>query len=214
MRPIRSGCSSTIRPASGSRRISGMWGLHRTAAYILGVSPEEEPPRLGGIDSTPPIDGPYACIAVAKQQRLQILEQPAWLAGGRGLPEGAWLSRVCIDQKPVHGHGLMWTHIPHGAERPDGRPAAGRAGEVAAARLAVRRAVERPVLARLGGRLPGGADQRLHPSDQRVLHAVPGDQLARMQFLLERPGGAVSTIRISCGARGTPGRAGNSNARG
>ena len=23
---------------------------------------------------------------------------------------------VCIDQKPVHGHGLVWNHIPHGAE--------------------------------------------------------------------------------------------------
>ena len=22
----------------------------------------------------------------------------------------------CIDQKPVHGAGLVWTHIPHGAE--------------------------------------------------------------------------------------------------
>ena len=23
---------------------------------------------------------------------------------------------VCIDQKPVHGHDLIWNHIPHGAE--------------------------------------------------------------------------------------------------
>jgi autotransporter strand-loop-strand O-heptosyltransferase len=23
---------------------------------------------------------------------------------------------ICIDQKPVHGHGLVWNHIPHGAE--------------------------------------------------------------------------------------------------
>jgi autotransporter strand-loop-strand O-heptosyltransferase len=23
---------------------------------------------------------------------------------------------ICVDQKPVHGNGLMWNHIPHGAE--------------------------------------------------------------------------------------------------
>jgi autotransporter strand-loop-strand O-heptosyltransferase len=23
---------------------------------------------------------------------------------------------ICIDQKPVHGFGLVWNHIPHGAE--------------------------------------------------------------------------------------------------
>ena len=23
---------------------------------------------------------------------------------------------ICIDQKPVHGTGLVWNHIPHGAE--------------------------------------------------------------------------------------------------
>jgi len=35
---------------------------------------------------------------------------------------------VCIDQKPAHGTGLMWTHIPHGVEDETGdRPLAERA---------------------------------------------------------------------------------------
>ena len=35
---------------------------------------------------------------------------------------------VCIDQKPLHGHGLVWTHIPHGADDETGdRPLAERA---------------------------------------------------------------------------------------
>ena len=35
---------------------------------------------------------------------------------------------MCIDQKPVHGGGLMWTHIPHGGEDQTGdRPLAERA---------------------------------------------------------------------------------------
>ena len=35
---------------------------------------------------------------------------------------------ICIDQKPVHGTGLVWNHIPHGAEDETGdRPLAERA---------------------------------------------------------------------------------------
>lgn len=35
---------------------------------------------------------------------------------------------VCIDQKPVHGGGLVWNHIPHGAEDETGdRPLVERA---------------------------------------------------------------------------------------
>ncbi len=35
---------------------------------------------------------------------------------------------VCIDQKPVHGSGLIWTAVPHGAEDMAGdRPRAERA---------------------------------------------------------------------------------------
>ncbi len=35
---------------------------------------------------------------------------------------------ICIDQKPVHGAGMVWNHIPHGAEDETGdRPLAERA---------------------------------------------------------------------------------------
>jgi autotransporter strand-loop-strand O-heptosyltransferase len=35
---------------------------------------------------------------------------------------------ICIDQKPVHGSGLLYTHIPHGAEDETGdRPLTERA---------------------------------------------------------------------------------------
>jgi autotransporter strand-loop-strand O-heptosyltransferase len=38
------------------------------------------------------------------------------------------LARACIDQKPVHGQGIVWTHIPHGAEDETGdRPLTERA---------------------------------------------------------------------------------------
>lgn len=38
-------------------------GLHRTAAYILGVDPQEVAPRLALLDDTKPIAEPYVCIA-------------------------------------------------------------------------------------------------------------------------------------------------------
>lgn len=105
-------------------------GLHRTAAYILGVAPEpEEAPRLATPDAdTRPIAEPYACIAVQSSSGCKYWNNPqGWAA------VVAWLKAqghrvVCLDQKPVHGAGLMWTHIPHGAEDQTGdRPLAERA---------------------------------------------------------------------------------------
>jgi len=39
-------------------------GLHRTAAYILGVDPAEQAPRLALAGDGPPIAEPYVCVAV------------------------------------------------------------------------------------------------------------------------------------------------------
>ena len=41
-----------------------MVGLHRTAGYILGVDPTEEPPKLALPGETRPIEEPYAVVAV------------------------------------------------------------------------------------------------------------------------------------------------------
>ncbi len=103
-------------------------GLHRTAGYILGVGPEEEAPRLSFPDDTRPIPEPYVCIAVQSSSGCKFWNNPQ---GWREVV--AFLKRhgyrvICIDQKPVHGSGLMWTQIPHGAEDETGdRPLAERA---------------------------------------------------------------------------------------
>ncbi len=103
-------------------------GLHRTAAYILGVSPAEEPPRLAGIDSRPPIDGPYACIAVQSSSGCKYWNNPTGWRDIVTFLKTQGYRVICIDQKPVHGSGLMWTHIPHGAEDETGdRPLVERA---------------------------------------------------------------------------------------
>jgi autotransporter strand-loop-strand O-heptosyltransferase len=103
-------------------------GLHRTAAYILGVSPDEEAPRLAGIEATPPIEGPYACIAVQSSSGCKYWNNPAGWRDVVSFLKSRGYRVVCIDQKPMHGSGLMWTHIPHGAEDETGdRPLAERA---------------------------------------------------------------------------------------
>ena len=103
-------------------------GLHRTAAYILGVSPEEEAPRLGGIETTPPIEGPYACIAVQSSSGCKYWNNPLGWRDVVAFLKARGYRVICIDQKPLHGSGLMWTHIPHGAEDETGdRPLVERA---------------------------------------------------------------------------------------
>jgi autotransporter strand-loop-strand O-heptosyltransferase len=103
-------------------------GLHRSAGYILGVDPAEERPRLSLPDSSRPIEDPYVCIAVQATTHAKKWNNPhgwstivAWLKA-RGYRV------ICIDREPVHGFGIVWTHIPHGVEDETGeRPLTERA---------------------------------------------------------------------------------------
>jgi len=153
-------------------------GLHRTAGYILGVDAEEVPPRIAFADEGPPLAEPYVCIAVQSSSACKNWNNPnGWREVVRFLKDSGYRV-VCIDQKPLHGHGLVWTHIPHGADDETGdRPLAERARWLRHAAFFVG--------------LSSCDDSRLHPSDQRIRHPVPGDQLPRMQQLLERSAGAV-----------------------
>jgi autotransporter strand-loop-strand O-heptosyltransferase len=103
-------------------------GLHRTAAYILGVDPAEEAPRLVLADGTRPIEEPYVCISVQSSTQSKYWNNPT---GWRGVIEylkSIGYRVICIDQKPVHGQGYVWNHIPHGAEDQTGdRPLVERA---------------------------------------------------------------------------------------
>ncbi len=93
-----------------------MVGLHRTAGYILGVDPTEEPARLALPDDTRPIAEPYAVIAVQSSSGCKYWTNPnGWREVVAFLKEHGYRV-ICIDQKPVHGFGLMWTQIPNGAE--------------------------------------------------------------------------------------------------
>jgi autotransporter strand-loop-strand O-heptosyltransferase len=102
-------------------------GLHRTAGYILGVDPSEEPPRLGLPDEGRPIAEPYVCIATQATTQAKYWNNPnGWREIVAFLKETGYRV-ICIDQKPVHGSGIVWNHLPHGAEDETGdRPLAER----------------------------------------------------------------------------------------
>ncbi len=103
-------------------------GLHRTAAYILGIDPAEQAPRLALPDESRPIAEPYVCIAAQSSSQAKYWNNPSgWREIVAHLKQAGYRV-VCIDQKPVHGGGLVWNHIPHGAEDETGdRPLVERA---------------------------------------------------------------------------------------
>ena len=171
------GDDATTHQPEDFRRV----GLHRTAGYILGVRPEEEKPRLVLPDESRPIPEPYVCIAVQSSMQCKSWNNPhGWrdvirflkalgFRGGLHRPEaGAW------QRSRMEPHSA-WCG---GSDR---RSSADGTRAVAAARGILRRAEQRVVLAGLGGRYGGGADQRLHRSIERVRNALPGDQSGRLQ---------------------------------
>jgi autotransporter strand-loop-strand O-heptosyltransferase len=94
----------------------------------LGVDPAEESPKLVLPDDTRPIDAPYVCIAVQSSTQSKYWNNPLGWHGVISFLKQRGYRVICIDQKPVHGHGIVWNHIPHGAEDQTGnRPLAERA---------------------------------------------------------------------------------------
>jgi autotransporter strand-loop-strand O-heptosyltransferase len=103
-------------------------GLHRTAGYILGVDPAEEPPRLALPATGRPIPERYVCIAAQASTHCKNWTNPTGWREIIGFLKAHGYRVVCIDKAPVNGTGLVWNHIPHGAEDETGdRPLAERA---------------------------------------------------------------------------------------
>ncbi|ATI12919.1 MULTISPECIES: autotransporter strand-loop-strand O-heptosyltransferase [Acetobacter] len=88
-------------------------GLHRTAAYILGVDPAEEVPKLALSDETRPIAEKYVCIAVQASTQCKYWNNPTgWMEIVAYLKKQGYRV-ICIDQKPVHGTAIVWNHISY-----------------------------------------------------------------------------------------------------
>lgn len=90
-------------------------GLHRTAAYILGVDVTEAPPRLD-LSAPRQIPEPYVCVAAKATSQAKF-----WNSGFGWDEVIAYLKQLgyrvlCIDQHRTVGHSFVWNHLPHGAE--------------------------------------------------------------------------------------------------
>ncbi|WP_298352899.1 autotransporter strand-loop-strand O-heptosyltransferase [Rhodoblastus sp.] len=91
-------------------------GLHKTAAYILGLDPAEAPPRLAVPEAERPIPDKYVVIATQATSQCKYWNNPfGWREIIKFLKEAGYRV-VCIDQKPVNGAGIVWNHVPAGAE--------------------------------------------------------------------------------------------------
>jgi autotransporter strand-loop-strand O-heptosyltransferase len=103
-------------------------GLHKTAAYILGVDPAEMPPALRLPDETRPIAEPYICIGVQSTTQCKMWNNPAGWHEVIDHLKAAGYRVICIDKARYNGNGISATHIPHGAEDETGdRPLSERA---------------------------------------------------------------------------------------
>jgi autotransporter strand-loop-strand O-heptosyltransferase len=91
-------------------------GLHRTAGYILGVDPTEVAPRVHLPDDSRPIAEPYVCIGAQSTTQSKYWNNPTGWREIVGFLKSAGYRVICVDQKATHGTGLIWNHIPYGAE--------------------------------------------------------------------------------------------------
>ncbi|HEY1796725.1 MAG TPA: autotransporter strand-loop-strand O-heptosyltransferase [Stellaceae bacterium] len=93
-----------------------MTGLHRSAAYTLGLEPDEAPPRIALSDAGRPIAEPYVCIATQATGQGKYWNNPNGWSEIVAFLKASGYSVVCIDQRPVNGNGIVWNHIPHGVD--------------------------------------------------------------------------------------------------
>lgn len=91
-------------------------GLHKTAAYILGVEPNEAPAKIVIKNRERVIKEPYVCIAVQSSTQCKYWNQPGgWLEIVKFLKASGYRV-LCIDKEATWGRNFTWTSIPHGAE--------------------------------------------------------------------------------------------------
>lgn len=91
-------------------------GLHKHAAYILGLEVTEERPRLLPKNRTRQIKEPYVCIAAQSSSQAKYWNNGmGWIEVVKHLKFKGYRV-LCIDREPVHGMGSRFNIIPYGAE--------------------------------------------------------------------------------------------------
>ena len=87
----------------------------RTVGYILGVDPEETPPRLPP-DPARVINEPYVCIGVKSTNIAKMWNNGYGWDMVIDYLKSLGYRVLCIDREKTVGYGYVWNHLPHGAE--------------------------------------------------------------------------------------------------
>lgn len=88
-------------------------GTHRNVAYVLGVDPEEEKPRLD-LSHPRTIPVPYVCIATKASGHEKEWNNPyGWYDVVHWLKDYGY-QVLCIDKEPITGRDGIYNYIPHG----------------------------------------------------------------------------------------------------
>ncbi|AOJ10199.1 autotransporter strand-loop-strand O-heptosyltransferase [Burkholderia mayonis] len=72
-------------------------GMHRSAAYMLGVDPREAPPRIELKDDSPPLASRYVCVAAQSALRCARWERPGGWRELQRFLTAAGYRIVCVD---------------------------------------------------------------------------------------------------------------------
>ncbi|MCL2485874.1 MAG: autotransporter strand-loop-strand O-heptosyltransferase [Endomicrobia bacterium] len=90
-------------------------GLHRTAGYILGVDPTEEPPKVN-LNHPRPIEEPYVCIATKASSLPKMWNNPfGWDMVTKYLKSLGYRV-IAIDKEYIFGQNFSFTQVPREAE--------------------------------------------------------------------------------------------------
>lgn len=161
-------------------------GLHQNAAMILGVDPGEQRIRLLPKNKKRKIKEPYVCIAAqASSQAKYWNNGNGWLNVVKHLKERGYRV-LCIDRENVYAQKSRYNIIPYGTEDFTGKLPLQERVDILYHADFFCRPFQRPQLGSQRHRHTGSADQWLYAAGQRILHALPGNQLPRLQRLLER----------------------------
>ena len=91
-------------------------GLHKTAAYILGLDAHEEHKPLLNLTAPRRIKKPYVCIASQATCMSKCWVNPVgWMEVVEFLKDSGYRV-LCMDREKVQGVGINYTTIPYGVE--------------------------------------------------------------------------------------------------
>ena len=100
----------------GCHAISASSGYTARPAISWASIPAETPPRVVVPDDNRPIPERYVCIAVQSTMQAKYWNNPNGWRDIVAFIKAAGYRVFCIDLKQTHGSGLVWTHMPEGAE--------------------------------------------------------------------------------------------------